>query len=122
MPHDSVERMLFHSYAAIGDSFTEGVGDELPDGVSRAFAAVLNSATRPFHVVNYVGSLGGGRVLRRSGMVRVMSRVTRSLERSLDAEPPTRLERGMHFPVGWDPYFREWMSLRDVYHYPTQHY
>ena len=24
MPHDSVERMLFHSYAAIGDSFSVG--------------------------------------------------------------------------------------------------
>jgi lysophospholipase L1-like esterase len=30
--------MLFHSYAAIGDSFTEGVGDELPDGSTRGWA------------------------------------------------------------------------------------
>jgi lysophospholipase L1-like esterase len=29
---------MFHSYAAIGDSFTEGVGDELPDGTVRLFA------------------------------------------------------------------------------------
>ncbi|WP_430644800.1 SGNH/GDSL hydrolase family protein [Agromyces sp. GXS1127] len=29
---------MFHTYAAIGDSFTEGVGDELPDGVSRGWA------------------------------------------------------------------------------------
>ncbi|WP_353827863.1 SGNH/GDSL hydrolase family protein [Agromyces sp. SYSU T0242] len=29
---------MFHSYAAIGDSFTEGVGDELPDGVARGWA------------------------------------------------------------------------------------
>jgi hypothetical protein len=28
----------------------------------------------------------------------------------------------MHFPVGWDPYFRDFMTLRDVFHYPTQHY
>ena len=28
----------------------------------------------------------------------------------------------MHFPVGWDPYFTDYMTLRDVYHYPTQHY
>lgn len=38
MAHASVERMLFHSYAAIGDSFTEGVGDELPDGSVRGWA------------------------------------------------------------------------------------
>ncbi|WP_022891400.1 SGNH/GDSL hydrolase family protein [Agromyces subbeticus] len=29
---------MFHSYAAIGDSFTEGVGDELPDGSPRGWA------------------------------------------------------------------------------------
>jgi len=29
---------MFHSYAAIGDSFTEGVGDELPDGTVRGWA------------------------------------------------------------------------------------
>jgi lysophospholipase L1-like esterase len=29
---------MFHSYVAIGDSFTEGVGDELPDGSVRGWA------------------------------------------------------------------------------------
>jgi len=28
----------------------------------------------------------------------------------------------MHFPVGWDPYFNDYMTLRDVYDYATQHY
>jgi hypothetical protein len=28
----------------------------------------------------------------------------------------------MHFPVGWDPYFKDTMTVADVYHYPTQHY
>jgi hypothetical protein len=94
----------------------------LPDGASRAFAAALDAVTRPFHVVNYVGSLGGASVLGRPRMVRVMDRVTRSLDASLDREPERRLERGMHFPTGWDPYFTDVMTLRDVYHYPTQHY
>lgn len=31
----------------------------LPDSYSRRFAATLDSATRPFHVINYLGSLGG---------------------------------------------------------------
>src|SRR3954468_13396248 len=35
----------------------------LPDAVSRKFARLLNAATRPFHVVNYAGSLFGARVL-----------------------------------------------------------
>jgi hypothetical protein len=28
----------------------------------------------------------------------------------------------MHFPVSWDPFFRDYMTLPDVYHYVTQHY
>ena len=33
----------------------------LPEGASRRFAALLNAGTRPFHVINYVGSLFGAR-------------------------------------------------------------
>ena len=32
------------------------------------------------------------------------------------------MDRGMHFPVGWDPYFKDSMTLLEIYHYPTQHY
>jgi hypothetical protein len=94
----------------------------LPDGFSRRFAAVLNAATRPFHVVNYIGSLGGARVLGHSGLERTMDRVTASLARSLDRQSEKNLARGMHFPVGWDPYFRDYMTVAEVYHYATQHY
>ena len=51
-----------------------------------------------------------------------MDRVLSGLQRSLRAQPERTLDRGMPFPVGWDPYFRDYMTLRDVYHYPTQHY
>jgi hypothetical protein len=44
------------------------------------------------------------------------------LQRSVTAASEDSLNRGMHFPVGWDPYFKEYMTLRDVYHYATQHY
>lgn len=94
----------------------------LPRPVSRAFAATLNAGTRPFHLVNYAGSLGGGRVLGRSGMARLMDVVVRRLTRFVAIASEDSLERGMHFPTGWDPYFTDYMTLRDVYHYPTQHY
>jgi hypothetical protein len=94
----------------------------LPDGFSRRFAALLNAGTRPFHVVNYVGSLGGARVLGHARMERVMDRVVRSLHASLMTASEDRLARGMHFPTGWDPYFRDYMTLAEVYHYATQHY
>ena len=28
----------------------------------------------------------------------------------------------MHFPVDWDPYFRDYMTVQDVLHYGTEHY
>ena len=94
----------------------------LPHSASRRFAAMLNAGTRPFHVINYVGSLFGARTLGYARMERLMDRVLSGLQRSLRAEPQRALDRGMHFPVGWDPYFGDYMTLRDVYHYPTQHY
>ena len=94
----------------------------LPRPVSQAFAATLDAATRPFHVVNYLGSLGGGRVLGRSGMGRLMDLVVRRLQRFVINASEDDLNRGMHFPTGWDPNFRDYMTRRDVYHYPTQHY
>jgi DinB superfamily len=94
----------------------------LPDGASRRFPALLNSGTRPFHVVNYVGSLFGARALGYARMERLMGHVLSGLQTSLRTQSERALDRGMHFPVGWDPYFTDYMTLRDVYHYPTQHY
>jgi hypothetical protein len=94
----------------------------LPDGASRRFAALLNAGTRPFHLINYLGSLGGARILGYTGMERLMDRVLTGLQASLRRQSRASLDSGMHFPVGWDPYFRDFMTLRDVFHYPTQHY
>ena len=94
----------------------------LPDAVSRRFAAGLDAATGPFHVVNYLGSLGGPHLLGRAGMERVMDHVTASLTSVLERSDDRRLEQGMHFPLGWDPYFRDYMTVQDVLHYATVHY
>ena len=94
----------------------------LPDAASRRFAALLNAGTRPFHVINYWGSLFGGRVLGYARMERLMDTITAQLQGSLRTKPEQSLARGMHFPVGWDPYFTDFMTLLDIYHYPTQHY
>jgi hypothetical protein len=96
--------------------------NRLPRRVSKAFAAALDAATRPFHVVNYLGSLGGARLLGHARMERLMDFVIGRLQESVMAASAETLHRGMHFPVGWDPYFNDYMTLRDVYHYATQHY
>jgi hypothetical protein len=94
----------------------------LPDSASGRFAGLLNASTRPFHVINYVGSLIGARVLGYPRMERLMDRAVVGLQGSLRAQSGEGLGRGMHFPVGWDPYFSDFMTLLEVYHYPTQHY
>ena len=120
------EQLLFHmllGYLLVRNlRHLVWVFSRLPDEVSRRFAALLNTGTRPFHVINYVGSLFGARALGYPRMERLMDRVLSSLEADLRVQPERALERGMHFPVGWDPYFKDYMTLRDVYHYPTQHY
>lgn len=95
----------------------------LPDGFSRVFARTLDSATGPFHLVNYLGSCGGAVVFRGNRMAVKLDRTIASLHRHLDAETDLALARGMHFPPGWDPLFTEHtMALREVYHYATQHF
>lgn len=55
-------------------------------------------------------------------MERVMDHVTHSLIRTLARASDKQLARGMHFPVDWDPYFGDYMTVQDVLHYATQHY
>lgn len=120
------EQLLFHmlfGYLLVRNlMFLVRAFNRLPDGWSRRFAALLNAGTRPFHVVNYLGSLGGARLLGHARMERVMDRVVSGLVTRLRREDPKTLALGMHFPVGWDPYFRDVMTRADIYHYATQHY
>jgi hypothetical protein len=94
----------------------------LPPAVSRTFAAVLNAGTRPFHVINYLSALPGGTVLGSRAMGRLMDSTIEHLRGRLARESERTLGLAMHFPVGWDPYFKDVMTVADVYHYPTQHY
>lgn len=94
----------------------------LPDRYSRVFATILGVGTRPFHGVNYFGSCGGALVFRGNRLGSKFSRTIASLHRRLDTESEAALHCGMHFPVRWDPYFHEVMSLAAVYHYGTEHF
>src|SRR5215213_7379353 len=97
--------LLVHNLLILVKAFTR-----LPRRISKAFAATLNAATRPFHVVNYLGSLGGARVLGHARMERLMDFVIGRLQRSVIAASEDSLSRGIHFPVGWDPYFNDYMT------------
>jgi hypothetical protein len=94
----------------------------LPSSAQRSFAAILDSATYPFDLVNYWGSRVGGRLVCPARMAGWLDRVVASLDRRLDRESDEALRRSMAFPTGWDPYFGERMSLADVYQYATIHF
>jgi hypothetical protein len=94
----------------------------LPDPASRAYARALDSATTPFHAINYYGSCAAALVYNRRRMGAKLDRVIASLQRKLVRESDHALQRGMHFPPRWDPFFREYMTLADVYRYPSQHF
>jgi protein-tyrosine-phosphatase len=55
-------------------------------------------------------------------MGRKMNREIEKLQRLLAGEDNNSLRRGMHYPPGWDPYFRDYMTLADHYRYAGQHY
>ena len=44
------------------------------------------------------------------------------LQRRLKHETCADLGRGMYYPTSWDPFFAEYMTLAQIYHYPTQHF
>jgi hypothetical protein len=98
------------------------VFSRLPDAVSRVFARGLNAATRPFDGINYYGSCVAAFVYNHRRVGAKMDRVIAALQRRLARECDEFLYRGMHFPTRWDPFFRDYMSVEDVYRYPGQHF
>jgi DinB family protein len=120
------EQLLFHmvfGYMIVRRLlFLVRIFGRLPDRVSRSYARILDAATQPFHVINYYGSCAAALVYNRRRMGNKMNRVIDKLQRSLIGENDNAFRRGMHYPPRWDPYFHDYMTLADVYHYPGQHY
>jgi hypothetical protein len=91
----------------------------LPAPVGRGWAALLDAAARPFHVINYAGPVAAARCLSPAQIDALGARVIAGLERALQRETEAALRRGMPLPARWDPYFTEWMLLAEVYRYAT---
>ena len=94
----------------------------LPISCSRWFSAVLHALRWPYHLINYVGSCVGGAVLSPREMARLLDRSVTTLRRGLAGESTTSLGARMAFPVSWDPYFTDTMTVLDVYHFGNQHF
>ncbi len=120
------EQLLFHmvfGYMIVQRLlFLVRLFDWLPDPVGRIFARLLNVFTRPFHAVNYYGSCAATLVYNRRRMGAKLDHVIAALQRDLNGEQETAFHRGMHYPTRWDPFFNDYMTLEDIYHYPGQHF
>jgi hypothetical protein len=55
-------------------------------------------------------------------MIRMFEAVIAALHQRLASETADDLARRMHYPTRWDPFFKDVMTLADVYHFPTQHF
>ena len=93
-----------------------------PDRLQRGFACTLDATTPLFHRINYWGSCAGAVVITPARADAWLGRVILSMHRHLESEPEASLRRTMRFPVRWDPYFTDEMTLADVYHYATLHF
>jgi DinB superfamily len=94
----------------------------LPPPATKPLAFVLNASSRPFNAINYWGSRLGAKLYNHRRMGPKFDRVAASLATTLDRTSEASLRRGMHYPTRWDPFFKEYMTLADVFHYPTQHF
>lgn len=114
--------MLFGYMVTVRLLFLVRFLGRLPAGVGKGFARALDAATVPFDLVNYLGPCGAVKVYGRRRMDAAFDRLIDSLHRKLAAESEAALARGMHYPMRWDPFFKDFMTLADIYRYPTQHF
>jgi hypothetical protein len=94
----------------------------LPGWVGRGWARLLDAGTKPFDVVNFLGSWLGGSVVPRRLMIVLCDRTIAALHRRLDRENEAGFAKGMPYPTRWDPFFREFMTVADLYRFPVQHF
>ena len=99
-----------------------GLFGRLPAGFSHVYARLLNAATRPFDLVNYLGPCAAVHIYGHQRMAAKLDRVLAGLRNRVDSATTADLARGMHYPTRWDPFFTGYMTLADLYRYPTRHY
>lgn len=94
----------------------------LPAVCGRVLARSLDAGTVPFDWINYQGSRYATLIFNHQRMAAKLDKVLTALARSLEEAPVEKLAITMNFPMRWDPFFREEMSLIDTFAYPIDHY
>ncbi|WP_392545286.1 DinB family protein [Oryzobacter telluris] len=75
-----------------------------PPVVGRRLSGALNTGTRPFHAVNYLGACVGALAFRGPRLPRQVDRTIAAPHRGLDGEDEGSLALRMPFPARCDPF------------------
>jgi hypothetical protein len=94
----------------------------LPRWTSRPFAGLLNAFTGPFNWINALGTRGQARLFTFGRIARIYDRASNRLMKQIDHINEDEWERGMYYPTRWDPNFNEFMTIRELFHYPVKHF
>ena len=76
----------------------------------------------PFNEANHWGSCAGALVFNHDRMGAKLDRVIAKMRHRLLLATARALSRGMHYPASWDPFSPGYMTLGELYRYPTQHF
>ena len=119
--HDELDRVQADFRRLLGQATPSGLARRT-NGTKWTNEQLLFHATRPFDLINYLGPCIAIHIYGHDWMAAKLDRVLAALRRRLDTASTAGLKRGMHYPARWDPFFTGYMTLADLYRYPTQHY
>jgi len=124
-PHWTNGQVLFHitlAFLLLPYLFPMArVFGRLPPFLSLVLAWLLDLGTGLFNWVNGVGPLAGGSFYSRDRLLRKYDSLHAYAVRTLSSLDPSELKRGMFYPHKWDPMFKDFMTLADVFRYPAIH-
>ncbi len=94
----------------------------LPRSSSKWFAGLLNALTRPFNWINKGGAHFQAKVVSPDRLGRLFDRSISTLMKKSALIHKEEWTRGMYYPNRWDPNFKPFMSIADLFHYPVEHF
>jgi len=94
----------------------------LPKSFSKPFAGFLNFITDPFEWIDVLGPQIGAKIFTYRSIGRKYDRVHFSILRKLNSIREDDWQKGMFFPIKWDPLFSEYMTVENVFHYMIRHF
>ena len=94
----------------------------LPKWTSKPFAALLDAGTGLFNRINALGARMQAHVFTCQRIGRLYDQVYFSLIRQIGTIKDAEWQRGMYYPTRWDPNFREFMTVEELFRYAIKHF